>query len=342
MSQLSSLSGGLGNYGTSTDPSAGPDPGDQYTYGGQAYPGQNNSNLAGNASPLLYGTGAAGPGTVGAAGTSPLASGGGALNFGNVPGNYQSAYANALSLNSQNYSNILSGYQGLLGSQQAAQQGVQSRYDSLWPQVQQTIAGIGASQQQQIADTYAQQSGNITQQMTNSGLGNTTAATSAQGVASLNQQKASVALANQIAQLNAGYQSQLGLAGAGYANQANMQNTALGQAQLGFMNSVSAPYPNLKDWQNTAQQRGAANAYRPPQQSNQGMNVPSQAQTPYQAQVAQQQAADQPASPAPSTPYQGYQYSAADAYTDEGGGWSGGGDYGDGGGDGGYSDGGDF
>ena len=72
--------------------------------------------------------------------------------------------------------------------------------------MQSTIAGIGASQQQSIADTYAQQSGNITQQMTNSGLGNTTAATSAQGVASLNEQKASVALANQIAQLNAGYQ----------------------------------------------------------------------------------------------------------------------------------------
>jgi hypothetical protein len=276
----SSLSGGNSYYGPS------------YNGGGQPYPGFQNQGLivggqgAGSysggsgSSPFLSGTGAAGPGTVGAAATSPLAAGGGALNFGNVPGNYQSAYANALSLNSQNYSNILSGYQGLLSGQQAAQGNIQGMYNSLWPQVQQTIAGIGASQQQQIADTYAQQSGNITQQMTNSGLGNTTAATSAQGVASLNQQKASVALANQIAQLNAGYQSQLGLASAGYANQANMQNTALGQSQLNFMNSVNAPYPSMQSWQNAAQQRGAAAGYRPPGQVGQQQPPPGYNQNP--------------------------------------------------------------
>ncbi len=222
----------------------------QQNYGGQSYGGgqgvQNGQSYSG-------GQGAA----------NPLAAGGGALNFGSVPNDYSSAYANALSLNSQNYSNILSGYQNLLSQQKQDQAGVQSRYDSLWPQVQQTIKGIDESQRQALSDTYAWDSGKIKQQMISSGLGNTTAATSAQSMASLNNQKANVALSNQMAQLNAGYQSQLGMAGAGYAGQANAQNAQLGQNQLNWMNSVNAPYPNLKDWQNTAQMQGAVAGYQP-------------------------------------------------------------------------------
>lgn len=234
--------------------------------GGQAQPG-----VAAQSPTTNYANSGAAGGTTAAGGTqatNPLSAGGGQLNFGSVPTNYDSAYSNALNLNSQNYSNILSGYQNLIGGQQAGQSATQGRYDSLWPQVQQTIAGIGKSQQQAINDTYAQQSGNITQQMTNSGLGNTTAATSAQGVASLNQQKASDALAAQVAQLSAGYQSQLGLAGAGYSGQANQQNTQLGSQALNWMNSVNAPYPNVQQWQNTASMQGAAGAYKPVTQTN--------------------------------------------------------------------------
>lgn len=229
-----------------------------------SYPTQSSGSFGGSAPAQGYGAPSAASPGVQSSGPNPLAAGGGALNFGGVPTNYTSAYGNALNLNQQSYNNTLGGYQNLLGQQQQGQAGVQSRYDSLWPQVQQTIAGIDQSQRQALSDTYAWDSGKIQQQMINSGLGNTTAATSAQSMASLNNQKANVALSNQTAQLNAGYQAQLGLAGAGYAGQANSQNTQLGQNALNWMNTVSSPYPNVRDWQNTAQMQGAAAGYKPP------------------------------------------------------------------------------
>jgi len=176
---------------------------------------------------------------------SPYTIGGG-LNFGTVPGqnDYQSAYAQALSLNQQNYGHILAGYQGLGQSQVGAQNQIQQGYGALTNTVMGDIQGIGASQSQALQDQYAQNSGNAAQGLINSGLGNTTVANSVQRGQQLDYQKAQVGLSNQLAQLTAGYQSSLGLAGLNYANQANMQNTALGSQQLGFMNSVNSPYPN--------------------------------------------------------------------------------------------------
>jgi hypothetical protein len=170
----------------------------------------------------------------------------GGLNFGSVPSqtDYQGAYANALSLNTQNYNNILAGYQGLGQSQTGAQNQIQQGYGQLQGQVANTIQGIDASQRQAISDTYANQSGTASQGLISRGLGNTTVANSVQRGLTLDNQKANIALSNQTAQLSAGYQSSLGLAGLNYANQANMQNTALGSQQLGFMNSVNSPYPN--------------------------------------------------------------------------------------------------
>jgi hypothetical protein len=73
---------------------------------------------------------------------------------------------------------------------------------------------------------------------------------------SLDQSKAQTALANQIAQLYAGYQSNLGLAGLNYQNQAAMQNTALNSQQLGWMNSVNAGYPQAGMYAQLAQMYG--------------------------------------------------------------------------------------
>ncbi len=173
---------------------------------------------------------------------------GGGLNFGSVPSqtDYMGAYSNALNLNEQNYGNILQGYQGLGQSQLSAQNQIQQGYGNLSNQVMGDIQGIGASQSQAIQDTYAQQSGNSAQQMINSGLGNTTVQQSVQRGNLLDEQKAQIGLSNQMAQLTAGYQSSLGLAGLNQANQSNMQRTALGSQQLGFMNSVNAPYPNAQ------------------------------------------------------------------------------------------------
>ncbi len=199
------------------------------------------------------------PANVGVTGGGPLQGGG--LNFGSVPSptDYMGAYRNALSLNQQNYGNILSGYQQTAGRQQTAQQAIEGGYGNLYNTVQGTIQGIGASQAQAIRDAYAQQSGTSAQQLINSGLGNTTVQQSVQRGNLLDEQKAQIGLANQMAQLQAGYQSNLGLAGLNYANQANMQNTALSGQQLNWMNSVNSPYPNAAAYNQLALQQGYAN-----------------------------------------------------------------------------------
>jgi hypothetical protein len=149
---------------------------------------------------------------------------GGNLDFGSVPGlnDYAGSYANALRLNQSNYANIIAGYQGLTSA------------------VLGDISGIGASQSQAINDAYAQASGKSAQQMISAGLGNSTVQQSVQRGNLLDRSKAQIALANQLAQLTAGYQSQLG------------------QSQLGFMNSVNAPYPNAQAYGQLALQQGYA------------------------------------------------------------------------------------
>jgi hypothetical protein len=188
----------------------------------------------------------------------------GNLDFGSVPAadDYGGAYANALKLNQSNYSNILKGYQQLMTGQMSSQRAIQQGYTNLSGAVMSDIQGIGQSQQQAINDAYAAQQGMQAQGLTNRGLGNTTVANSVQRGLTLDKQKSDIALANQMAQLTAGYRSQLGLAGLNYGNQANMQNTALGSQQLNWMNSVNAPYPNAKDYMNLEMMRGQANAGR--------------------------------------------------------------------------------
>lgn len=164
--------------------------------------------------------------------------------FGQNPPSYQSQYSNALDFHNSNYQNILSGYGQ---SQQNIGQGfagIAQGYGNLSNQVQGTISGIGASQDQAINDQYAKAGGQANQQLINSGLGNTTVASSVQRGLTLDAQKAHIALANQIAQLTAGYQSQLGSAGLQASAQglglqaqgANTQQNVLGGQRLPFPN----------------------------------------------------------------------------------------------------------
>lgn len=141
---------------------------------------------------------------------------------------YGNEYQTALQQQNANYQNILNQY----GANQAAVQGqvagVAAGYGGLSQQVLSGIQGIGASQAQAIQDVYAQQSGALNQQLIGRGLGNTTVVGSMQRGLTLDAQKAQIALANQIAQLYAGYQAQLGGAGL----QAQLQGAGL-QAQSG-------------------------------------------------------------------------------------------------------------
>lgn len=238
-------------------------------------------------------------------GALTFGSGGAGVDFSgnpaNLTANYAAAYNSALSANQTNYNNILAGFQQTARNQGSAQDriasGYQSAYDTLRDSTLRAAAGygalqssvlsgirdVGASQQQAIDDYYAQQRGQATQSLVDRGLGNTTVVEGVRRGLGLDQQKANVALANQMAQLTAGYQSNLGLAGLnfqnqaaaqlagqanlglGYQAQAAAQNTALAQSQLGWMNSVNAPYPNAGLYAGLAQQYGAtqqANADR--------------------------------------------------------------------------------
>ena len=166
------------------------------------------------------------------------------------------SYQDAMNQAQQSYQNILSGYNSTLQSQMAAQKSITSGYNKLSKQVLGTIKGIDESQQQAIRDQYAKQMGTLDQSLISSGLGNTTVRGSMQRGLTLDEQKAQIALANQMAQLTAGYQSQLGLAGLNYRGQAAAQNTALSGQMLGQMGQMRG-----QDYQYNLGVQGLANQY---------------------------------------------------------------------------------
>lgn len=159
-------------------------------------------------------------------------------------GQYNTEFQAAQQRNDQSYQQILAAFNQQQGQTQQQANQLAGGYSRLGNQVQQTIGGIGRAKSQDIADAFAQQSGQLSQQMVNSGLGNSTVQGSMQRGLTLDSQKAQIALADQIAQLRAGYQSQLGGAGL----QAQMQGLGL-QAQgtntlMGAVSSFRTPYPS--------------------------------------------------------------------------------------------------
>jgi len=182
---------------------------------------------------------------------------------------YQSSYNAALAQNQALYGNILQGYNQALANQQQAQRGIVGGYGALKGEVLGQIQGIGASQAQQIQDVYAQQRGAQQQQLTSAGLGNTTVQGSMMRGLTLDEQKAQIALANQMAQLQAGYSAQLGSAGLAYQGQAAAANTGEMNQALGWMNTVNAAYPNAQSYAQLQYNQGLMNAL----QSRAGINA---------------------------------------------------------------------
>lgn len=156
---------------------------------------------------------------------------GGNLDFGSVPQGfgpeaYQQAYQNALSLNQQNYNNILQGYSGLTSN------------------VLGTIEGIEASEAQDIEDAYAKMAGTAGQSLVSRGLGNTTVANSVQRGIAADKSKSRTSLANKMAALQAGYRSQLGT------------------QQLAFQERVNSRYPEAEAYWKMQMQKGAMDEAR--------------------------------------------------------------------------------
>lgn len=170
--------------------------------------------------------------------------------------NYANAYNASLRMNEANYGNILKGYQDSLQQLQDSQNAITQGYGGLTQQVMGNLNNIEASQKQAILDQYAQAGGHATQSLTSRGLGNTTVADSVRRGLEYDRAKAETGLANQMAGLRAGYQQNLGMADLAYRNQAAMQNAGLAQAQLQWMNSVNAGYPNAGLYGQLASQFG--------------------------------------------------------------------------------------
>ncbi len=116
--------------------------------------------------------------------------------------------------------------QTALEEQRAQNARTQQGYTQLGGDVMNTLKGVDASQRQAIQDAYAAQVGAGSQSLASRGLGNSTVVDSVNRGLLLDKSKADIALSNSTAQLMAGYQSQLGLAGLGFAGQAAQQNTA--------------------------------------------------------------------------------------------------------------------
>lgn len=177
----------------------------------------------------------------------------------------QTDYNNALDFHGGNYQNILQGYQSALGLTQSNADRISSGYGALNTGVQNTIRGIDASQRQAIADTYAQQQGATTSSAVGRGLGNSTVLDSLQRGNTYDYNKANIALSNQMAQLQAGYQGQFGSAALAAQGTAAQQQAQLGGQYMGVLGGQQAPRyvyaPNVTQSQQNSTSTGGSSGY---------------------------------------------------------------------------------
>ncbi len=157
---------------------------------------------------------------------------------------YNSLYQQSMGAAQTQYADVLNGYNSVMNQMAPVQASIAAGYGGLSNDVQGIIKGIGASQSQNIQDVYAQQSGAASQGLINRGLGNTTVANSVQRGLTLDQQKAQVALSNQLAALSAGYKANIGMAGLGYRGQAAAGNQQFAAGMYGAASRVNFPQPN--------------------------------------------------------------------------------------------------
>lgn len=190
----------------------------------------------------------------------PWDSGGSSMFSGGLAGlaqSYSNAYNAALRFNQQNYNNILGGYQTALQNQVGTENQIGQGYAGLTNQVLGDLSHLGTTQRALNDREYAQQSGAMAQQMIDRGLGNTTVQQSMQRGLVSDRALANNQVAEQVGNMLANYRSQLGQAGLGFKERAMGMNTGLQQAQLNWMNSVNAPYPNASAYSDLAQMYGA-------------------------------------------------------------------------------------
>ena len=211
---------------------------------------------------------------------------------------YDQQYQDYLGQHSKIYNGITGGYADTLGRIGQQANNIQQGYGQLNQQVQGTIQGIDASQRQAINDAYAQQRGATHQGLISSGLGNTTVTASADRGLLADKTKADIALSNQMAQLQAGYQGQFGSAGLAAQSQLMGQQGSLGGQYMGTIGGQNlaatgwAPNAsgslshgqNQSQSQNTNQSRNQSENWGFNQSQNSAYNYGAQSNPPQQQQ----------------------------------------------------------
>ena len=171
---------------------------------------------------------------------------------------YQAAYQNALNFQRQNYQNVLRGFQQQIGASGRSTAENLRGYRGLLDNVMTGLQGVGREQRRDISEGYSSARAGALQQMIDSGLSNSTVTASINRGLTLDEQRAKNQLAESLARLRAGYQSQIGGAAQAYRQQAQAEANQLGLAQLGFMNSVSGAYPDAGQYMQIANMLAAA------------------------------------------------------------------------------------
>jgi hypothetical protein len=171
---------------------------------------------------------------------------------------YGQAYRSALDQNQSNYDNILRGFQQTALAQMGSQRAIGRGYKNLLTEVMGRLENTGRSGAQDIMDRYAGERGSEEARLIDAGLGNTTVASSVRRGLTYDEEKSRNRLAETVANLMAGYQSNLGQAGLQFRERALGERTGQANAQLNWMNSLQAQYPDASMYAQIASQLGEA------------------------------------------------------------------------------------
>jgi hypothetical protein len=171
---------------------------------------------------------------------------------------YGQAYRSALDQNQSNYDNILRGFQQTALAQMGSQRAIGRGYKNLLTEVMGRLENTGRSGAQDIMDRYSAERGSEEARLIDAGLGNTTVASSVRRGLTYDEEKSRNRLAETVANLMAGYQSNLGQAGLQFRERALGERTGQANAQLNWMNSLQAQYPDASMYAQIASQLGEA------------------------------------------------------------------------------------
>lgn len=159
---------------------------------------------------------------------------GGVPNLGGADFGYGQAYQNAANLAGQQYAQVMSGYNNLLGYLDEQQQGIKDQYSGLEQRALGQVTGMEESHRRDLADRYAQQSASASANLANAGLGNWTVGAGVQGGIAADREKQEAALTAALGGLKSDIVRDIGSRQLGYAGEALGYLGGVAQGQLGF------------------------------------------------------------------------------------------------------------